>query len=187
MKTIMTTTVIVLAFALCPMAYAHDQENNMASMQSSPRVAKAPFDIQFLDTMSEHHRMGIEMMELAVKKARNDKIKSDAQEMIDNQQNEIKEMQALKKQIDPNAAVAINMNLPGMMHMDMKKLDETSGMSFDRAYLQSMIMHHQGAIKMSDLALKQAKNSDVKEKAQIMHDMQKKEIADMQHMLAEMK
>lgn len=183
----MTTTAIVFALSLSPAAYAHEEGKNMLQMEISPNVAQAPFDVQFLDTMSQHHRDGIKMMEMAVDKAQSPKIKSDAKKMMEDQQVEIDDMQTLKGKIQPDAAEAINMQLPGMMHMDMSKLEKNSGASFDHAYLHAMIKHHQGAVKMSNLALQKSQNPEVRAKAQMMHDMQKHEIADMKKMAKTLK
>ena len=38
---------------------------NMSGMKSDPNAARAPFDLQFIDTMSDHHRGAIEMAEMS--------------------------------------------------------------------------------------------------------------------------
>jgi uncharacterized protein (DUF305 family) len=149
--------------------------------------SSVPFDVEFLDTMSQHHREGIMMMEMAIEKTDNKKIGTDAQKMMGDQQREIQAMQALKEEIMPGRPNSVNMKMPGMMAMDMEILKEKTGRDFDRAYLKHMIKHHQGAIKMSDHALQKAKNAEVRAMAQRMHDQQKREIADMKSTLQGMK
>ncbi|MFZ8477681.1 hypothetical protein ACO1MN_15580, partial [Staphylococcus aureus] len=53
-KHLLTASALTLALALSPAAYAHDESKNMPMTQSSPHAAKAPYDIQYLDTMVEH-------------------------------------------------------------------------------------------------------------------------------------
>jgi uncharacterized protein (DUF305 family) len=173
--------ILVLAAALIhsPLALANDEQS----------AAQAPYDTQFLDTMSEHHRDGIKMMQMAVDKAQSQDIKQMAQKGIDDQNKDIKEMKSLRHSDAPEA---INMKRPGMMskekmNQDMAKLERALGNDFDKHYLQNMIKHHEGAVKMSDDALEKAKDADVKAKAQEIHDKQKQEIAQMQDMLKGMK
>jgi uncharacterized protein (DUF305 family) len=125
------------------------------------------------------------MMEMAADKAQSQDIKQMAQRMLDDQQKEIGELKSIREHVKADAPEAINMKLPGMMPMEkeMAKLEATSGAEFDRLFLKTMTSHHQGAVKMSDAALKQAKHAEVKAKAQEIHDKQKREITEMQTML----
>lgn len=185
MKNLLTTSALVLTLALSPAAFAREEGNSQKMMmQSSPDAAKAPFDIQYLDGMSQHHRDGIKMMEMAVDKAQSQEIKSMARRMMDDQKKEIEELKSIREHVKADAPEAINMKMPGMMSMDkeMAKLESSSGSDFDQHFLKTMTSHHQGAVKMSDAALKQAKHAEVKAKAQEIHDKQKKEIVDMKQM-----
>ncbi len=185
MKQLLTVSALALTLALSPAAYAANDAN---SASKTTQAAKAPYDVQFLDTMSEHHRGGIKMMELAVDKAQSSDIKQIAQKGINDQTKEIDELKSMR---NSDAPEAVNMKMPGMMpkekmQQDMAKLEAAAG-DFDKHFLQSMIKHHQGAVKMSDDAMAKAKRDDVKAKAKEMHDKQKMEISDMQEMLKGMK
>lgn len=190
MKHLITAFALAFTLALSPVAYARDEgDSQKMMMQSSPDAAKAPFDIQYLDTMSQHHRDGIKMMEMAVDKAQSQEIKSMAQRMMDDQQKEIEELKSIREHVKADAPEAVNMKMPGMMMMDkeMAKMEAASGSDFDRHFLKTMTSHHKDAVKMSDAALKQAKHAEVKTKAQEIHDKQKKEVSDMEMMLSKMK
>lgn len=184
MKHILTASALVLALTFSPGAYAaHDGDTKMT------QSAKAPYDVQFLDTMAEHHREGIKMMEMAMDKGQSQDVKQMAQKGINDQTKEIDELKSMR---NSDAPEAVNMKLPGMMpkekmEKDMANLEAASGSHFDKHYLQGMIKHHQGAVKMSDDAMAKAKSADVKAKAKEMHDKQKMEISDMQEMLKGMK
>lgn len=130
---------------------------------------------------------GIMMFQMAEEKAEDPDIRKMAEKMTQDQKKEIPELQALRNEVKPDAPKAINMKMPGMMPMDMSKLEETSGSEFDKKFLSMTVEHHKGAIKMADAALKKSQNVDVKSKAQMIYDKQKGEVAQMENMLKEMK
>lgn len=122
---------------------------------------------------------------MAVDKAQSPAVKVMAEKMVKDQKKEIPELQALRNEVEPQAPKAINTNMPGMMPMDMSKLEKASGTQFDREFLFMTIDHHKGAIKMADMALEKTHNSAVKDKAQMIHNKQKDEVERMENMLKE--
>lgn len=101
------------------------------------------------------------------------------------------------------AGIAVNNNNTGMMqmmgmntkasqqkgatdHSTMSMADMTSqlqglsGDSYDKAFIEMMIAHHQGAVDMAELSPSRAKHDEVKQLSQSIITAQKKEIADMQ-------
>lgn len=79
----------------------------------------------------------------------------------------------------PNGQMMGDNSMQGMM-MDMNAaLIGKTGDSFDRAFLAEMIVHHQGAVEMAELALKNAKHQEIKDLATAIIAAQNKEIADM--------
>ncbi|MFC7516677.1 DUF305 domain-containing protein [Herbaspirillum sp. GCM10030257] len=153
------------------------------SMQSSPDASKAEFEHQFLDTMAAHHQSAIEMAQLVEKRSSHDELKQMAKKIIDDQQDEIKQMTEWKNQWYPDKGDAINMKMPGMAEsmkgMSVEKLEASTGDPFDAMFLDMMTRHHQGAVKMAQSALTKAKHPEVKKTAQKVIDEQKKEIAQM--------
>jgi uncharacterized protein (DUF305 family) len=61
----------------------------------------------------------------------------------------------------------------------MMGLEGKTGAAFDQAFLSEMIMHHQGAVDMAELALTNAQHQEIKDLAKAIIAAQKKEIADM--------
>jgi uncharacterized protein (DUF305 family) len=135
----------------------------------------------------EHHREGIEMFKMGAEKSQSQELREKSQKMIDAQTKEIPELKAMRDTIDADVPEAINRELPGMMAMDMGKLESASGKHFDHHFIDMTIQHHQGALDMSHDALKHAKSADVKDQAQMIIDMQTKEIAEMKQMMKMMK
>lgn len=183
MKKTVAIAAFITALTIFPALAANDHEHNHSAMQSSPAAEQQPFDIQFLDTMIQHHKEGIDMIQMGAEKAENPEVRSMAQKMVEEQKKEIPELQNLRNEVKANAPEAVNRNLPGMEPMDHSKLESATGAEFDREFLNMTIKHHQGAVEMADMALNQAQNPDVKAKAQMMHDKQKQEIEQMQGML----
>jgi uncharacterized protein (DUF305 family) len=71
------------------------------------------------------------------------------------------------------AATAMPENMPGMDH------STTAGMSdapYDAAFIDSMIVHHEGAIAMANQALEQAERQEIKDLAQAIVGAQEAEI-----------
>jgi len=68
-------------------------------------------------------------------------------------------------------------NMPGMEH-DMSKMDEAG--PYDALFIDSMIMHHQGAIDMANQALEEATKPEIKALAEAIIKAQEAEIAQMQ-------
>jgi hypothetical protein len=59
-------------------------------------------------------------------------------------------------------------------------LEGKSGDDFDKAFLEEMIVHHQGAVDMANAALNDAKHPELKAMAKAIITAQQKEIATMQ-------
>lgn len=72
-----------------------------------------------------------------------------------------------------------SMSMAEMMASMNAELNGKTGDEFDKAFISEMIMHHQGAVEMAQLALKNAKHAEIKTLANAIISAQNKEIADM--------
>ncbi len=72
------------------------------------------------------------------------------------------------------------MSMADMMADMNDALREKSGDEFDKAFLEEMIVHHQGAVEMAELARTNAAHQEIKDLADAIIAAQNKEIADMQ-------
>ncbi len=168
--------------SLAPAAHARDEMGGTSTVKTPADAAKAPYDVQFLDTMVQHHRDGIKMFQMAVDKAQSRALRDKAQQMIDDQKKEIPELQSMRGGVKSDAPEAVNMDLPGMKPMDMSRLEGSKGRDFDRHFLDMTVEHHQGAIDMARSELKSGKSQEVKDKAQEIIEKQGKEIAELKRM-----
>lgn len=83
----------------------------------------------------------------------------------------------------PNGEMMSNgtesMSMADMMQSMNAELQGKTGDAFDQAFLSEMIIHHQGAVEMAQLALTNAKHQEIKDLAKAIIAAQNKEIADM--------
>lgn len=159
--------------------------SNMAMdmpMESSPNAASQPFDLQFIDTMTEHHRSAITMAKMAVEKTQNAELKTFAQKIISGQNTENAQMKDWREKWFAGKPLAINMKMAGMTQSmpEMKKLETATGKDFDLAFLDAMIPHHAGAVTMAKEALDRAERPEIKTMANQIIKAQEAEIKRMQ-------
>ncbi len=69
--------------------------------------------------------------------------------------------------------------MPSMMANMNASLQGRAGDAFDREFLAEMIVHHQGAVQMAQLALTSAKHQEIKDLAQGIINAQNNEITEM--------
>lgn len=72
-----------------------------------------------------------------------------------------------------------NNGTTAMSHDEMESSPNAASQPFDLQFIDTMTMHHTGAIEMAEMALKKSTNDEVKKFAQKIIDNQKKEIAQM--------
>ena len=156
------------------------------SMQSSPNAASQPYDLQFIDTMTNHHQGAIEMAEMALKKSNNAELRAFAQKIIDDQKKEIAQMKEWREKWYAGKPEAVNMQMPGMMDSmkmmagdEMKKMEAASGKDFDVHFLDMMTPHHAGAVTMAMEALARAEHPEIKTLANQVIKEQEAEIKEM--------
>ena len=152
-------------------------------MKSSPNAASAPYDLQFIDTMSMHHQSAIDMAQMAQMQAQQPELKTLAKSIISDQQKEIAEMKAWRNNWYSSKPPAMNMEMPGMMDamkgMDMGKMKSATGNAFDLMFIDMMTAHHAGAVTMAKEALTKAEHQEIKKLAQQIIVAQQKEIEEM--------
>lgn len=151
-------------------------------MQSAPDAANQPYDLQFIDTMTQHHQGAVTMSQMAVQKAEHPELKQFAQKIIDDQQKEIGQMKEWRDKWFAGKPSALNMEMPGMAMGKMMDSSHTSemqamrGNDFDLHFLSMMVPHHEGAISMAKEALEKSEHPEIKNLAQQIIKAQQAEI-----------
>lgn len=160
----------------------HDQMDH-TMMPSSPNAETAPYDLQFLDTMTAHHQAAVDMARQAETKAQSTELKTLAKAIIADQEKEIAQMKKWRDVWFVGKPAAINMNMTGMSDsmkgMNMKRLESLSGKDFDLEFISEMIPHHEGAIAMAKEALQKSQREEIKTLANGIIEAQTDEINQM--------
>ena len=168
----------------------HEHSGTTQKQHDHAGMKDAPYDLQFIDTMSMHHQHGIDMAKLAVSKATNTQLRELARKMASSQQKDITQMRTWRNKWYSKMPKAMNMQMPGMSHSSheemmkqmsehMDKLKNATGRDFDMAFIDTMIPHHQQAIEMSRDAVQKAQHAELKALAQKTIDEQQKEIEEL--------
>jgi uncharacterized protein (DUF305 family) len=132
---------------------AHDQMAGMSMPVTIPKGALyTAADVHFMQGMIAHHAQAIYMSKLATSRGANPRLLKFANKIDQSQQAEIRLMQdwlVANKQTAPDTSSWRHMTMPGMLTAEqLATLDAARGADFDRQFLQLMIQHHQGALKM---------------------------------------
>lgn len=107
--------------------------------------ANMPYDAAFIDAMIAHHQEAIDMTYQARQEAQHTEIKDLLEQIALGQAGEIKKMRAWRAEWYPNLPAApISPN-------DMAMSNDMS-VPFDIRFINAMIPHHEGAIKMANEA-----------------------------------
>ncbi len=137
-------------------------------------------DIEFVQGMIPHHQQALKMSELAAKHANSPDVKTIASTITTKQEEEIKTMETLLHEWEVKVDMG-TMQHPGMLsEAQLKKLEETEGVEFDKLFLKDMVEHHEGAITMAEEAEHKGENKEVKKLAAEIKRGQEREIEEME-------
>jgi uncharacterized protein (DUF305 family) len=165
------------------------------SMSASPSTGGAQAgrhndqDVMFAQMMIPHHRQAIEMADLAAARASSPEVKSLA---ADIKKAQTPEIQRLSGWLSAWGASVPSPGMGGMHHGgtegmmsddDMKKLGAAKGAAFDKAFLQMMIKHHEGAVAMAKTEQSAGQFADAKSMAAGIVSSQSAEITKMRSLL----
>jgi uncharacterized protein (DUF305 family) len=111
-------------------------------------------DVEFMQGMIAHHSQAIVMSRMAESHGANPQVLKLSNKIDQSQVPEIRIMQAWLRrnnQFAPDTSSWHHVMMSGMLTTEqLEKLDAAKGVDFDRAYLQMMIQHHAGALRMVD-------------------------------------
>ncbi len=149
--------------------------DKMTSMQMS-----GDFDMDFANTMIEHHQGAIDMSEAEIKSGKDEKMKAMAQNIISMQKEEqsklkdiVKNSKPMKMDMGKHDELSKEMD---NMKADMGKMQMTG--NTDKDFAMMMISHHESAVKMSKDELSHGMNAKLKQMAKKGIEDQTKEISE---------
>ena len=138
-------------------------------------------DAAFITDMTAHHQGAIEMAQVAQKRAEHVEIRQLAGNIISAQKGEISVMDTIGRDMH-----AMGMHEGGHMGMSQSQMGMDMDMPmlrrakpFDRAFIDMMVPHHQGAIAMAKQLLKKGEQPGLRKMADDIISAQTDEIAQM--------
>jgi uncharacterized protein (DUF305 family) len=154
--------VAALAFPALMLAHpaAIQAQHSMAGMSGHTHITipdgaiYTVADVEFMQGMIAHHAQAIYMSRMAAAHHASPHLLKLAQKIDQSQVAEIAIMQDWLRrngQAVPDTSSWRTMRMDGMLTDEqLKALDAATGADFDRTYLEGMIQHHEGALKMVD-------------------------------------
>ena len=171
-----------------------------SSSSSSPNestpsdVASAEFnadDVMFAQMMIPHHEQAVEMSDIALDPTigAGEEVLALAREIKDAQDPEITQMTDLLtswgQPISMDSSMDHSSMMSGMLsYEELQNLGTLRGTTFDTAWLEAMIKHHEGAIQMANDVLRDGINAEVRALAQEIIAAQQTEIDLMRALLS---
>lgn len=165
----------------------------MAPVKVPPGALYTEADVRFMQGMIAHHAQAIHMSRMAEARGADPRVLRFATKIDQSQIAEIFLMQDWLRrngQQAPDTSSWRTMQMPGMLTVrQLGQLDSARGVAFDRLFLDLMIQHHEGALKMvEDLfaSWRNAQDVDVSVFANDVKTVQTAEIGVMLQMLDEL-
>jgi uncharacterized protein (DUF305 family) len=159
--------------------------NTGSPSQGTSTALNIKDDVQFIDMMTPHHQLALDMAKLALEHAQHGELKGLANDIILSQQDEINRMSMWRAEIagatptsghagmSGGASHDQMKDMPGM-DVDLKQLAASS--NFDRDFIEAMIPHHQSAIDMARAAMPNLKHQPLRDLANDIITTQQAEI-----------
>jgi uncharacterized protein (DUF305 family) len=137
-------------------------------------------DLKFAEEMIPHHEQAVLMSDIALTNSTSDDILALARDIKAAQAPEIEQMGSWE---GVRTSTHVGHTMDGMLSDEqIQELRDTEGAAFDRLFLEGMILHHEGAIKMAQ-KVTGSTNKEVAALAAAIIAAQEKEIAFMQELI----
>lgn len=140
-------------------------------------------DGAFIAEMTAHHQAAIGMAEIAEDRAEHPEIRQLAGRIVAAQGEEIDHMEGIHQRLFADPVSGADHGTLGMsadeMGVDMEMMDLEEATPFDRAFIDAMIAHHQGAIQMARIELEQGSDPQLHDLSNAIIEAQSREIEQM--------
>lgn len=157
-----------------------------SSTDSSSGAVGNPVDRAFVADMIPHHEAAVQMAQIAQERGSSDFVKKLADDIIKTQNAEISTMRAADQRLEAAGVAKGSLGVPAhMMGMDHDPAGLRTAKPFDRAFIQMMIPHHEGAVTMSKAEIAKGRDPELKMLAEEISTAQEREIAQMREHLGE--
>jgi uncharacterized protein (DUF305 family) len=166
-----------LAFAACG-----SDEDDAGSSRS--KAAGNGTDRAFVAAMIPHHESAVDMAEIATKRGESEFVRKLADDVISTQNAEISTMRREDEVLDTAGVKLGSLDVPDhMTGMDDDPAELRKAKPFDRAFIEMMIPHHEGAVTMAKAELDKGEDPELKALAEDIISAQEREINEMREHL----
>ena len=167
----------LIALAALAVGCGSDDDNSGGSAGNAT-------DAAFVNDMIPHHESAVEMAELAKTRAQHAEIRQLADDIITSQNREIETMESVKADLSDSHSEHMGSedDMSGDEHsrgMGMDPQELADAKPFDRAFIDMMIPHHEGAVTMAKEELAKGENPTLRGLAEDIIAAQEREIAQM--------
>lgn len=159
---------------------AHRSGHPMMAMMNRMKAINmtGDFDIDFANMMIEHHQGAVEMSQQFLQTGKDTALRTMAQKMITDQNQEISQLKDFVKSYKPSGMKhgegELNNHLKSAEdHMNMMSMTGNA----DKDFAVNMATHHEHGTQMAKMQLQHGMSGDLKKMAQKMIDKHAKEIA----------
>lgn len=136
-------------------------------------------DAAFVAEMTPHHESAIEMAQIAQERAEHPEIKQLAEDIIATQSSEIETLAAINERVGSDGETASLGLSEHAMGMSTDTAELETARPFDRAFIDMMVPHHQGAIEMARVELEEGADGEAMALAEDIIAAQSREIEEM--------
>jgi uncharacterized protein (DUF305 family) len=165
----------LIAFAAVAVGCGKDGEQSSTSLEGNAA------DAAFIADMTAHHEGAIEMARIAEKRAEHPEIRQLADNIVTAQKGEISVMKTIRRDMhgmDEHGDGHMGMS-DAEMGMEMSPTELLKARPFDKAFIDAMVPHHQGAVTMAKHQLGKGEQPALRNMAKNIIGAQTKEIAQM--------
>lgn len=180
-RPVLTASIAFLSLALTFSSLLITETRAMASKPATTGAA-ARFDVRFMQDMSQHHSMGIEMSQICVRKATHSQLRTLCKQVVATQSREIKMMQSW---LQDWYGIRFTPEMrPGDMRM-LERMKAMSGAEFEIDFMQTLMEHHMAANNDAKSCTKSAGHAKLVSLCQDIIAVQSKEIKQLQTWLSQ--
>ena len=166
--------VLLFAVALAGCGSDDDGADGGGAAQGAPGNG---IDRAFVADMIPHHQSAVQMAKIAQRRGQSEFVKDLADDIIRTQNDEISTMRSIAAKLDDAGVKAQDLGIAEHamgMDNDLAKLRDAD--PFDREFIDMMIPHHQGAIRMARVELDKGSSPQAKKLAEQIIKAQTSEI-----------
>lgn len=141
-------------------------------------------DAMFLQMMIPHHDQAVEMAHLAEMNTKNPEILELAKAIDEEQHKEVELMSGWLGKTSGHEHSHEGHTMDGMLSPEqMEALEKAKDAEFDKLFLEGMILHHEGAIEMTQMVV-ESSNKEIRDLAESIISSQTAQIEQMKKLLA---